>query len=76
MGVVLESENSLRGGPQEGPHLWRGISDLPKTIFESPPKIDLKILGIWDGAGRPGSLENVASETLSFELWGAPSGSF
>ena len=70
MGVVLESENGLQGGPQEGLHLGRGISDLPKTLFESPPKIDLKIVGILDVAGRPGSLEYVASETPSFVLWG------
>ena len=50
--------------------IWGGVFQIcRKTLFESPPKIDLKIIAILDGAGRLGSLEDVASETLSFGLW-------
>ena len=31
--LVLGSENGIRGGPQERPHLGRGISDLAKIHF-------------------------------------------
>ena len=33
MELLLVSENCIRGGPQEGPHLGRGISDLAKNPF-------------------------------------------
>ena len=33
MELLLGSENGIRGGPQEGPHLGRGISDLTKNPF-------------------------------------------
>ena len=36
--LVLGSENGIRGGPQEGPHVGRGISDVAKIHFSEPPQ--------------------------------------